>query len=324
MARYTIRLSAKGYRLKYNKRGQRVVMQNRKPRLALYGFRSSKILERHLERNKIKNRFIQFQLNTDGVSIPNIRQSVEKKFKQYGVQLDKFLMEYMTQLQDDALDYLRKQILKYVYAYNYDIKNPTRHRNGKINKDKSRKRIIKHSSLNRWTSGDIAYSWLTGEKGTDPYLGLSFDDMVAKRKDASIHKRRQSVKLNYAHGYLHRIGPNRDAEEWARISEATGDLFKNAKVDLVKVGDKFVLNVKLDSPYAAYVEFGTGIKGAKTSNPARPSNWHFTGKTWYFKKNKQFYKTKGQSAKPIMYNTSVFIRNLTQKNISKHKYTLKK
>lgn len=62
-------------------------------------------------------------------------------------------------------------------------------------------------------------------------------------------------------------------------------------------------------PYAAFVEFGTGIVGLGQPHP-EPIDWAYDindhgDAGWYYPKNGEYWWTKGQPAKPFMYLTGV-------------------
>ncbi len=66
--------------------------------------------------------------------------------------------------------------------------------------------------------------------------------------------------------------------------------------------------VKADTPYAVYVEFGTGIVGAESPHPDKGSYVYDVNKHgekgWVYHKNGRFYRTKGQPSRPFMYFTA--------------------
>lgn len=90
------------------------------------------------------------------------------------------------------------------------------------------------------------------------------------------------------------------------IQSQTGTLLSS--IDWVPVTyNKYKIVVNCD--YAIYVEFGTGIVGAQNSHPRASAegitydrNGHGED-GWVYEKDGKFYHTKGQPAKPFVYET---------------------
>ena len=66
-----------------------------------------------------------------------------------------------------------------------------------------------------------------------------------------------------------------------------------------------------DSPYAAFVEFGTGVRGATDKHPTPPAGWKYDSnghgeKGWYYYDNNQerVRFTQGMPSRPFMYSTA--------------------
>ena len=90
-----------------------------------------------------------------------------------------------------------------------------------------------------------------------------------------------------------------------------GDLEKSIWCEVKVSGGKFKTIIHMDAPYAAYVEFGTGIVGKAFKHP------NFERRGWDYDVNKRgtagwvyeddagdHYWTMGQPAKPIMWETA--------------------
>ncbi|MBO5967266.1 MAG: HK97 gp10 family phage protein [Clostridia bacterium] len=109
----------------------------------------------------------------------------------------------------------------------------------------------------------------------------------------------------------------RDGEERARelVPVDTGALAES----IVASGDGRVAYVRTDSPYAAFVEFGTGVIGAASPYPGPAmaeagyaymgGEHHITTKDgrdgWFWPgKDGRWYFTQGQPTKPFMYDTA--------------------
>ena len=86
-----------------------------------------------------------------------------------------------------------------------------------------------------------------------------------------------------------------------------GDLLKSLDKMVYKEGQHGVIFT--DSPYACYVEFGTGVKGANKPHPTQPwaydINGHGDDGWWYW--DEDFGRarfTKGMPSRPFMYQTA--------------------
>lgn len=80
-----------------------------------------------------------------------------------------------------------------------------------------------------------------------------------------------------------------------------------------------ISKVVADTPYAAYVEYGTGIVGSANKHPA-PDGWdydvngHGDAGWWYYDWAYSNWRwTKGQPAKPFMYETKLYLERLAPK-----------
>lgn len=69
-----------------------------------------------------------------------------------------------------------------------------------------------------------------------------------------------------------------------------------------------------DCPYAIYVEYGTGIEGARKPHP-QPIGWNYDGNGhgdsgwWYYsEKDGEIHWTKGMPSRPFMYNTKELLQ----------------
>jgi hypothetical protein len=77
--------------------------------------------------------------------------------------------------------------------------------------------------------------------------------------------------------------------------------------------------IKAGSPYAVYVEFGTGIVGARSPHPD-PQEWqydvnaHGESGWWYYNNNDgKTHWTKGMQGRPFMYNTAKELESQCEK-----------
>lgn len=118
----------------------------------------------------------------------------------------------------------------------------------------------------------------------------------------------------------------------AETSKQSGDLYNSIKAEVVYDGDrkggKFRVLLKADSKHALYVEFGSGIEGAKSPHP-QAGKWKggdYKEKGWYTAAEGKdmaqmygwvplelpdgtiIYYTEGQPARPFMYKTQQQLR----------------
>lgn len=77
--------------------------------------------------------------------------------------------------------------------------------------------------------------------------------------------------------------------------------------------------IKAGPPYAVYVEFGTGIVGARSPHPD-PQEWqydvnaHGESGWWYYNSNDgKTHWTKGMQSRPFMYNTAKELESQCEK-----------
>lgn len=87
----------------------------------------------------------------------------------------------------------------------------------------------------------------------------------------------------------------------------------------IKITDnKYGILMEIDSEYALYVEYGTGIVGSESPHPNPISAYDINNhgeKGWIYPKNGGFYWTKGQPAKPFMYETWLWTKSQATKII---------
>lgn len=74
--------------------------------------------------------------------------------------------------------------------------------------------------------------------------------------------------------------------------------------------------IKVNSPYAKFVEFGTGVVGKGSPHPF-PEGWkydineHGEAGWWYFNdRDDKWHWTKGMASRPFMYNTYMELQRL--------------
>jgi len=90
----------------------------------------------------------------------------------------------------------------------------------------------------------------------------------------------------------------------------TGDLAESLEGEVMYTdgGNKGIIFTS--SPYAAFVEFGTGVMGQGSPHPEKP--WAYdvnehgeAGWVYYDEREERFRWTKGMPSRPFMYNTAI-------------------
>ena len=142
-------------------------------------------------------------------------------------------------------------------------------------------------------------------------VGLSVSEFERAAKEVEKYKKeiiRKTRKL-----------AERLAEEGVKLAKIkiseypavdTGELLDSMQAeagDVIQYGSKWV--VFTDCPHAAFVEFGTGIKGMESPHPDTSlAGWRYDinehGEAgWHYYKNGEWHWTKGMQARPFMYET---------------------
>lgn len=98
----------------------------------------------------------------------------------------------------------------------------------------------------------------------------------------------------------------------------TGTLYNSIYPVGVAEGER-ISKVVADTPYAVYVEYGTGIVGSVNSHPA-PDDWAYDVNShgeagWYYfdEVRGKWSWTMGQPARPFMYETKLYLERLAPK-----------
>lgn len=135
----------------------------------------------------------------------------------------------------------------------------------------------------------------------------SIDAAIAEVKGRKRYTEKRIREIAYA---LAERGEEIAKQKCREYTDGTGWLEENIWCEVDVTGGKFKVIVHMDTQYAAYVEFGTGIVGAEYSHPnAGRRNWQYDvnghgDAGWVYKDDAgDFYWTKGQPAKPIMWET---------------------
>lgn len=100
----------------------------------------------------------------------------------------------------------------------------------------------------------------------------------------------------------------------------------------------FERTISADGGYAAFIEYGTGVRGKNSPHPAPPSDWIYDTnehgeKGWWYPTDKQppdgqpkrydeltgqwYAWTKGMGSRPFMYNTAKDIEKVVAQKIEK-------
>lgn len=102
-----------------------------------------------------------------------------------------------------------------------------------------------------------------------------------------------------------------EVEGWAAVY--TGNLENSIWAPPPAAGAR-TREVRADAPYAAFVEYGTGIMGAALSHPEAASSWaydvnhHGTSGWSYLNPNDfQWHTTIGYMSRPFMYMTKLYL-----------------
>lgn len=133
----------------------------------------------------------------------------------------------------------------------------------------------------------------------------SIDKAIAEIKG---RKKYTEARVRSISKALEKRGEEIARERIAHYTNGTGNLANHIVVWTEYVDGKFKTYIKLDTEYAAYVEFGTGIVGAADDHPRASQRWAYDvnqhGEAgWIYPKDGEFYWTQGEPAKPIMYET---------------------
>ena len=84
--------------------------------------------------------------------------------------------------------------------------------------------------------------------------------------------------------------------------------------DIIYNGATYVIYT--DCPWAAYVEFGTGVVGEKSPHPNKSmAGWKYDVNShgeagWYYFKDGEWHWTNGMISRPFMYETGQQLRNM--------------
>lgn len=98
----------------------------------------------------------------------------------------------------------------------------------------------------------------------------------------------------------------------------TGELLESLNImpgDIIYDGASF--SVYTNCPYAAYVEFGTGVVGEDSPHPNTSiAGWKYDindhGEAgWVYFKDGRRYWTKGMPSRPFMYETAQYLRDMS-------------
>lgn len=147
----------------------------------------------------------------------------------------------------------------------------------------------------------------------NPISVKSIDKAIEEVENYRTQMNRQIKALSDA---IERRGAEILREKIAQTTHGQGELAKSISTWSEKIDSSKVRTyIRLNSPYAAYVEFGTGIKGIgvegeSVKHPYADSvGWvHDVNKHgekgWVYKDDDgEFYWTKGHEANPILYET---------------------
>lgn len=97
----------------------------------------------------------------------------------------------------------------------------------------------------------------------------------------------------------------------------TGELLNSLQLeqgDIIYNGATYVIYT--DCPWAAYVEFGTGVVGEKSPHPNKSmAGWKYDVNShgeagWHYFKDGEWHWTNGMISRPFMYETGQQLRNM--------------
>lgn len=135
----------------------------------------------------------------------------------------------------------------------------------------------------------------------------SIEDAIAEVKGRKQYTEKRIRAIAYALGER---GEEIAKQKCREYTNGDGDLEESIWCEVKFTGGKFKVIVHMDTPYAAYVEFGTGIVGETYKHPNKEArNWDYDmnkhGEAgWVYQDAAgDHYWTQGQPAKPIMWET---------------------
>lgn len=149
----------------------------------------------------------------------------------------------------------------------------------------------------------------------------SIEDAIAEVKGRKRYTEKRIREIAYALG---KRGEEIAKQKCREYTNGSGKLEKSIRCEVKFNGGKFKVIIHMDTPYAAYVEFGTGIFATDGSPGAHPNKsrrkWladagkdkeghlveglgHGEAGWVYRDDDGDFYWTQGQPAKPIMWET---------------------
>lgn len=147
----------------------------------------------------------------------------------------------------------------------------------------------------------------------NPYSSQSISDAIKFIED---YKRELTKKTELFTRMLAEIGVGIAQANLISMDKIeTGELLGSidCKQDGVLVNGSHWI-IFTDSPYAVYVEFGTGIVGSNDPHDLAFDKQykydvnHHGEKGWVYYKNDEYHWTAGQPASPFMYNTAIELR----------------
>nr|DAM77426.1 MAG TPA: putative tail-component [Caudoviricetes sp.] len=128
-------------------------------------------------------------------------------------------------------------------------------------------------------------------------------DCLTKYRDSIEYQTNQTVKRLTQMGYEYMM---------SIVKFNSGELASSISWNFDSKQNKGIIRVGAD--YALFVEFGTGIVGARSPHP-EPENWQYDINShgekgwWYFDEKQNRYRwTKGQEASAFVYRTYEFMK----------------
>lgn len=134
----------------------------------------------------------------------------------------------------------------------------------------------------------------------------SIDAAISEVKGRKQYTEKRIRDIAYALG---KRGEEIAKQKCREYTNGTGELEESIWCEVKFNSGKFKVIVHMDTPYAAYVEFGTGIVGENSPHPNAGKRWDYDvnqhGESgWVYQDAAgDYYWTQGQPAKPIMWET---------------------
>lgn len=139
-------------------------------------------------------------------------------------------------------------------------------------------------------------------------FGLSVGSIKAARKELQQYKQEVEKKIKLVISQLIAEGVEIARKEIISLGAVDSEWLYKSLDGLIYTDGKSGI-IFTDCPYAAFVEFGTGVVGKSNPHPEIPWKYDVNqhgeiGWVYYDEESGRFRWTKGMPSRPFMYNTS--------------------